>query len=241
MRIHKALRIPEIPHPAPFALAPSHTDQSHCVFTSAASHQLRVGSYLLIGIGIFGLAIALLETIQSGPNSTIQYHRYGNIPIWILYPIGVFLLILGTRLLIEARRCSQLIIDISSSKAQIQYDTGTPSNTDRATITHTQSEVVTGNVSGPRTQKQKIKQGTFHIVAVDVSHDCFILGAFRSHQAADRFISEIQKLTKLGLSEHHSEELLRVAGERMYLYGSSDEAALKKRKRTNPIKPIEFK
>lgn len=241
MRIHRALKIPEIPHPAPFALAPSHSDQSHCVFTSAASYQLLIGSYLIIGIGIFGLVMALVETIQSGPNSTIQYHRYGHIPIWILYPVGMFLLIHGIRLFIEARRCSQLIIDRSSSKAQIQYGTGTPSSTNLAKITLTHSEVVTGNVTGPRTHNQKIKQGMFHVVAVDVSHDCFILGAFHSHESAERYIAEIQSISNLDLSEQHSEELLRVAGERMYLRGSSDEAALRKRKRTKPIKPIEFK
>ncbi len=195
----------------------------------------------MIGIAVFGLSMALLVTMQSGGHTPVQHHRYGGIPTWVLYPIGVVLLVFGFKLLFEAKRRSQIVIDRKNHRAQIQYTNGSTAKTNLASITLTESAVITGQLSGHRSTVKTIKQGTFQVVAIDVSHDCFVLGAFKSQDAAHHYLSEIQELTRLDISARHSEELLRVAGKRMYLLGSSDEAALKKRKRAKPIMPIEIK
>ena len=240
MRIHRTLKLPLLEHPLPYALAPSYEDNSICVFTSTGSHQLKVGAYLMIGIAVFGLSMALLVTMQSGAHTPVQHHRYGGLPTWVLYPIGIVILVFGFKLLFEAKGRSQIVIDRKNHKAQIQYANGSLINTTHATITLTESKVITGQLSGHRSIIRTVKQGTFQVIAIDVNHDCFVLGALQSHNAADQYISEIQEQTGLELSERHSEELLHVAGERMYLLGSSDEAALNKRKRTKPMQPAQF-
>ncbi len=240
MRIHRALKIPLLEHPLPYALSPSYQDDSICVFTSAGSHQLKVGAYLIIGSAIFGLLMALLLTAQSGLHTPLHHHRYGTFPAWVLYPLGIFLLTLGFKLLLDAKRRSQIIIDRKTHRAQIQCANGSTSNSKLASITLTESAVITGPLSGQRSTAITIKQGTYQVVAIDVSHDCFVLGAFKSQDAADKFVCEIQELTSLDISEKHSEELLQVAGERKYLFQAKDKYALNHRKKTKPMQPVQF-
>ena len=241
MRTHRTLKLPLLEHPLPYALAPSYQDESICVFTSAGSHQLKVGAYLMIGIAIFGLSMALLITAQTGYQTPVHHHRYGPFPVWALYPLGIFLLIFGFKLLLDAKRRSQIIIDRKNHNAQIQYSNGSTANTKLASITLTESAVITGQLSGHRSTVKTIKQGTFQVVAIDVSHDCFVLGAFKSQDAADQYLSEIQELTHLDINERHSEELLRVTGERKYLFQTKDDYALRHRKKSKPMQPVQFR
>ena len=241
MRIHRTLKIPLLEHPLPYALAPSYQDESICVFTSTGSHQLKVGAYLLIGIAIFGLSMALLVTMQSGAQTPVQHHRYGSIPTWVLYPFGIALLVFGLKLLLDAKRRSQIIIDRKTQRAQIQYTNGSFTETKHAAITLTESKVITGQLSGHRSTVRTVKQGIYQVVAIDVSHDCFVLGAFQSHSASDQYISVIKKQTGLELSEQHSEELRRVAGERKYVFQTKDEYALTHRTTSKPMHPLQFR
>lgn len=240
MRIHKALKIPMLEHPLPYALAPSYQDDSICVFTSAGGHQLKVGAYLMIGIAIFGLTAALLVTVQTGLHTPVQHHRYGSLPVWVLYPVGVLLLLYGLKLFLDAKSRSQVVINRVTHKSQIQYANGLQSNTDHGAITLTQSTVMTGPLSGHSSSAKRIKQGSFQVIAIDVSHDCFVLGAFKSHHAANQYILKIQELTNLELSNQHSEELLCVAGERKYLFQAKDEYALSHLKKSKPMQPVQF-
>lgn len=241
MRLHKALNIPELVYPAPFACDPSYRDTSVCVYTSRGSHQLRVASWLIIGVAIFGLAMAILTTLQGNLTTPVNSNYRGiHLPPWAMYPLGIALFFGGLISLRLSNHRSQLLVDRHTKRAQIQYTTGTRSDSPEASITLTQSTLVTGSVMGTRNKSVETKQGQFTIVAIDVAHDCYILGAFKSYEVAIEYAQEASQLTGLPISDRHNEELLRTAGERMYLFHSSDKHALRKRKRTKPMQPVQF-
>jgi len=241
MRIHKALRIPELEYPAPFALGLSYSDTTKVVFTTSGNHQLRLVSWLLIGIALFGIIAGILVSMQSGLWFPVRTRYGGQLPVFATFPVGLACLALGIKLLRDANRSSQIVIDRHKHAAQIQYQRGQSTTTEQACITITQSELLNGPATGRRSKWNTHKQGAFHLVAIDVNHDCFILGAFHNPNSAASYAKEIQSITNLNVSNEHSAELKRVAGEKFYLFNNSDVYALKHRKSNKPMHPIKLK
>ena len=104
----------------------------------------------------------------------------------------------------------------------------------------TQVQLCTGPLSGRRTKFNTRKQGTFYLVAFGVVHDCFIIGAFRKQETANQFAISTAETTGLEISEEIFPGLKHVAGERLYLFRTSDQSALKRINKTKPMNPICF-
>lgn len=240
MRIHKALKIPELEHPVPFALAPSHECEKLCVFTTGGNSQLRIGSWFMISMAFFAIIVATIAMINDGLSATSNHHRYGVVPVWILFPIGIALLVTGILSLKNAMRRSQIVIDKETKYAQIQSPNTIASNTKNAKITITESCLHTGPLTGIAFKPQWIRQATWHVVAIDVSFDCFILAAFRSINYANQYAERVAAQTKLPLSNELNEELKSTAGDRKYLFQSKDTHAHSHQIKPKPMIPIGF-
>ena len=240
MRVHKALGVPELSRPAPFAMGPSFEDEEFVVYTSGGSYQLRVGSGLILGAGVFGLLVAVIAGIQGGLWTPVHTARGFTVPTWVIFPLGLFLLIAGMKYFIEAGRKSQIVICRRTGAAQVQYRKGTPTYSERVHIHVTHAELLGGPMTGQATKMKTSKRGEFYVVSFGVVHDCFIIGAFHEEEAARDFAIAAAEMTGIEISDQIFPGLRHVAGERLYLLRSSDRSALKRSRKTKPMRPIKF-
>tara|TARA_R110002073_G_scaffold336260_1_gene531421 strand:- start:181172 stop:181903 length:732 start_codon:yes stop_codon:yes gene_type:complete len=242
MRVHKALGVPELVIPAPFAMKPSFQDKEFVAYTSGGSYQMRVASGLMIGVAIFALLVAVIVSIQSGVWTPAQgrLRNGGSMPVWVLYPLGGFLLIAGLKYLHEAKQRSQIVINRTSGAAQIQYHDGSPTSSQDTLIHLTEAQLLAGPVAGRRTRWNIRKAGKFFVVAFGVAHDCFVIGAFRNEETAIAFASAASDESGVEFSDKIFPGLRHIAGEQMYLFRSSDRSALKRVRKTKPMQPIRF-
>ena len=243
MRVHKVLGVPELSIPAPFAMGPSFQDESHVVYTSGGSYQLRVGSGALICFSVCCLFLAVISSVQGSLWTPIPIQlRYVKVlPVWALYPIGGFLLIASLKYFLEAGRKSQIVICRQTGSAQIQYRNGTPTYSEKVRIHVTHAELLGGPMTGSRMKPiSSSKRGEFYLVAFGVADDCFIIGAFEKEKTASDFAIVVAEKTGLEISDQVFPVLRQVAGDRMYLFRSSDRAALKRIRKTKPMLPIRF-
>ncbi len=242
MRVHKALGVSELSRPAPFAMGPSFQDESFVVYTSGGSYQLRFGSGFLIGVAVFALLAAAIASVQGSlwTPIPIQLRYVKALPVWVLYPLGGFLLIVGMKYFHEAGRKSQIMICRQTGAAQIQYRNGTPTYSEKARIHVTHAKLLGGPLTGRRTKMNTYKRGEFFIVACGVAHDCFILGAFCKEETAIEYAVAAAELTGIEFSDQIFPGLRHVAGERMYFFRSSDRSALKRIRKMKPMLPIGF-
>jgi len=217
--------------------------ESFVVYTSGGSYQLRFGSGFLIGVAVFALLVAAIASVQGSLWTPIPIQlRYVNVlPVWVLYPLGGFLLIAGIKYFLEAGRKSQIVICCQTGAAQIQYRNGTPTYSEKAHIHVTHAELLGGPMTGRRTKMNTYKRGEFYVVAFGVALDCFIIGAFHKEETASDFAIIAAEKTGLEISDQVFPRLRQVAGDRMYLFRSSDCAALKRIRKTKPMQPISFR
>ncbi len=194
----------------------------------------------MISMALFAIIVATIVMINDGLSATSNHHRYGAVPVWILFPIGIALLAAGILSLKIAMLRSQIVIDKETNHAQIQYPNTAASNTKNAKITITESCLHTGLRTGFTSNSQWIRPGTWHIVAIDVSFDCFILAAFRSINSANQYAERVAAQTNLPLSNELNEELKNTAGERKYLFQSKDTYAHSHQIKPKPMIPIGF-
>ena len=243
MRVHRVLGVPELSIPAPFAMGSSFQDEEFVVYTSGGSYQLRVGSGAMIVFSVFCLFLAVIASVQGSLWNPvpIQLRYITVLPAWALYPLGGFLLIAGVKYFLEAGRKSQIVICRHTGSAQIQYRNGTPKYSEKVRIHVTHAELIGGPMTGQRMKPiNSSKRGEFYLVAFGVADDCFITGAFQKKETASDFAIFVAEKTGLDISDQVLPELRQVAGDRMYLFRSSDRAALKRIRKTKPMQPISF-
>jgi hypothetical protein len=235
MEIHKTLGIPTLSHPVPYATNCSARRGVYTVYTQRGSSDLRAVMIMALVVLISVTLVLIFGRGRSAWNAT-------GIWGWLMLFVILYTIVCSHWYLYVACRKTQLVVNRDSGNAQIQQGKRNGTHVFPGQITVHHVELVERLASNTSRNKPFRWRGLrkAYIVVVHVNIDGMILGAFKKSESAQRYARAVQQETNLPIMDAGDGQCFKAATG-FWGFLLSDESALRKRKFTQPVAPVEFR